>query len=351
MEKIEVTKGTNMIPLVFNITDFQIPKTASATAYITGASGKTKKKLCDVAGNKITLEPTSDLFSVGNNDIQIRIVNDTKTLVTFNTNCYCENSVEFGDAAEEKEQTLIEQLLASQGKIQTGLNNEIEERTKLLNEQNEKINKINTDKIDKTGNAGSTTVEFEESGIRENVETGETMAIIIGKIAKWFKDLKSGAFAEVANDLVTTVEGKVLDARQGKVLEEKITDLNSKMLTEEFTKTANGYTYNVEKYTFGNQKRAIVHGTWTGEINGLTFAGFYQGTIQNLLPIHTILGLSIKRVVEYNFRCSSGGGSLMILGTATITKRGDSVGANVQFAKSQAKNTCTLEWDMEVELQ
>lgn len=128
-------------------------------------------------------------------------------------------------------------------------------------------------------------------------------------------------------------------------------EINSKMLTEEFTKTANGYTYNVEKYTFGNQKRAIVHGTWTGEINGLTFAGFYQGTIQNLLPIHTILGLSIKRVVEYNFRCSSGGGSLMILGTATITKRGDSVGANVQFAKSQAKNTCKLEWDMEVELQ
>jgi len=134
-------------------------------------------------------------------------------------------------------------------------------------------------------------------------------------------------------------------------LEEMLTELNSKMLTEEFTKTANGYTYNVEKYTFGNQKRAIVHGTWTGEINGLTFAGFYQGTIQNLLPIHTILGLSIKRVVEYNFRCSSGGGSLMILGTATITKMGDSVGANVQFAKSQAKNTCTLEWDMEVELQ
>ena len=127
--------------------------------------------------------------------------------------------------------------------------------------------------------------------------------------------------------------------------------LNGKMLTEEFTKTENGYTYNVEKYTFGNQKRAIVHGTWTGEINGLTFAGFYQGTIQNLLPIHTILGLSIKRVVEYNFRCSSGGGSLMILGTATIIKRVNEVSANVQFAKSQAKNTCTLEWDMEVELQ
>ena len=123
------------------------------------------------------------------------------------------------------------------------------------------------------------------------------------------------------------------------------------MLTEETTGTAAGYTFDVERYTFGNQKRAIVHGTWTGELNGLTFAGFYQGTIQNLLPIHPILGLLIKRVVGYNFRCSSGGGSLMILGTATITKRGDSVSANVQFVKSQAKNTCTLEWDMEVELQ
>ena len=108
----------------------------------------------------------------------------------------------------------------------------------------------------------------------------------------------------------------------------------------------------MEKYTFGgNQKRAIVHGTWIGELNGITFSGFYQGTIQNLLPIHQILGLSIKRVVGYNFRCSSGGGSLMILGTATIIKRVNEVSANVQFTKSQAKNTCTLEWDMEVELQ
>ena len=134
-------------------------------------------------------------------------------------------------------------------------------------------------------------------------------------------------------------------------LEEMIESVNGKMLTEETTRTEAGYTFNVEKYTFGEQKRAIVHGTWIGELNGITFSGFYQGTIQNLLPIHPILGLSIKRVLGYNFRCSSGGGSLMILGTATIIKRVNEVSANVQFAKSQAKNTCTLEWDMEVELQ
>ena len=228
MEKIEVTKGTNMIPLVFNITDFQIPKTASATAYITGASGKTKKKLCDVAGNKITLEPTSDLFSVGNNDIQIRIVDDTKTLVTFNTNCCCENSVEFGDAAEEKEQTLIEQLLASQGKIQTGLNNEVEERKK-------QAKNLEDNKLDKTGDASDTTIDFTENLNRENIVTGENARTMFGKIAKWFSDIKEAAFAKVANNLDTTEEGYVLDARQGKKIKEDIADLNSKIITEEFS--------------------------------------------------------------------------------------------------------------------
>ena len=222
MEKIEVTKGTNMIPLVFNITDFQIPKTASATAYITGASGKTKKKLCDVVGNRITLEPTSDLFSVGNNDIQIRIVDETKTLVTFNTNCYCEKSVEFGDAAEEKEQTLIEQLLASQGKIQTGLNNEVEERKK-------QAKNLEDNKLDKTGDASDTTIDFTESLNRENIASGEKARTMFGKISKWFSDIREAAFAKVANNLDTTEEGYVLDARQGKKLKEDITELNSKI--------------------------------------------------------------------------------------------------------------------------
>lgn len=239
MEKIEVTKGTNMIPLVFNITDFQIPKTASATAYITGASGKTKKKLCDVVGNRITLEPTSDLFSVGDNAIQIRIVDDTKTLVTFNTNCYCENSVEFGDAAEEKEQTLIEQLLASQGKIQTGLNNEVEERKR-------QAKNLEDNKLDKTGDASDTIIDFTENLNRKNIVSGEKARTMFGKIAKWFSDIREAAFAKIADNLDTTEEGYVLDARQGKKLKEDITELNSK--SYEIIKSSNGY---VKKYADG----------------------------------------------------------------------------------------------------
>ena len=273
MEKIEVTKGTNMIPLVFNITDFQIPKTASATAYITGASGKTKKKLCDVVGNRITLEPTSDLFSVGNNDIQIRIVDETKTLVTFNTNCYCENSVEFGDAAEEKEQTLIEQLLASQGKIQTGLNNEVEERKK-------QAKNLEDNKLDKTGDASDTTIDFTESLNRENIVSGEKARTMFGKISKWFSDIREAAFAKVANNLDTTEEGYVLDARQGKKIKEDITDLNSK--SYEIIKSSNGY---VKKYADGRFE-AYIRTTIQNEFNftqigntGIYYASFSNAAI------------------------------------------------------------------------
>lgn len=271
MEKIEVTKGTNMIPLVFNITDFQIPKTASATAYITGASGKTKKKLCDVVGNRITLEPTSDLFSVGNNDIQIRIVDETKTLVTFNTNCYCENSVEFGDAAEEKEQTLIEQLLASQGKIQTGLNNEVEERKK-------QAKNLEDNKLDKTGDASNTTIDFTESLNRENIVSGEKARTMFGKISKWFSDIREAAFAKVANNLDTTEEGYVLDARQGKKLKEDITDLNSK--SYEIIKSSNGY---VKKYADGRFE-AYIRTTIQNEFNFTQIGntGIYYASFSNV---------------------------------------------------------------------
>lgn len=270
MEKIEVTKGTNMIPLVFNITDFQIPKTASATAYITGASGKTKKKLCDVVGNRITLEPTSDLFSVGNNDIQIRIVDETKTLVTFNTNCYCENSVEFGDAAEEKEQTLIEQLLASQGKIQTGLNNEVEERKK-------QAKNLEDNKLDKTGDASDTTIDFTESLNRENIVSGEKARTMFGKISKWFSDIREAAFAKVANNLDTTEEGYVLDARQGKKIKEDITDLNSK--SYEIIKSSNGY---VKKYADGRFE-AYIRITIQNAFNFTQIgnSGIYYATFSN----------------------------------------------------------------------
>ena len=56
-------------------------------------------------------------------------------------------------------------------------------------------------KLDKTGDASSTTVAFSAASARENVRTGEKLSVIVGKIAKWFADLKTVAFTGSYDDL------------------------------------------------------------------------------------------------------------------------------------------------------
>ena len=56
-------------------------------------------------------------------------------------------------------------------------------------------------KLDKTGDASNTTVTFSAASARENVKTGENLSVIVGKIAKWFADLKTVAFTGSYNDL------------------------------------------------------------------------------------------------------------------------------------------------------
>lgn len=56
-------------------------------------------------------------------------------------------------------------------------------------------------KLDKTGDASTTTVAFSAASARENVKTGEKLSVLFGKIAKWFGDLKTVAFTGSYNDL------------------------------------------------------------------------------------------------------------------------------------------------------
>lgn len=56
-------------------------------------------------------------------------------------------------------------------------------------------------KLDKTGDASTTTVALSAASARENIKTGEKLSVIVGKIAKWFADLKTVAFTGSYNDL------------------------------------------------------------------------------------------------------------------------------------------------------
>lgn len=91
------------------------------------------------------------------------------------------------------------------------------------------------------GDVSGKTVAFTEAASRNNVSTGESLATLFGKIKKCFSDLGTAAFKTVANNLTTTDEGYVLDARQGKELSDiKVDKIFGKGLS------ANDYT-NEEK--------------------------------------------------------------------------------------------------------
>lgn len=75
---------------------------------------------------------------------------------------------------------------------------------------------------EKTGSASDMTTAFSPATSRTNLTSGESLKTSLGKIMRWFSDLKSAAFSAVANNLTTTAAGSVLDARQGKVLSDKV---------------------------------------------------------------------------------------------------------------------------------
>lgn len=61
--------------------------------------------------------------------------------------------------------------------------------------------------------ASTNTVIFASAATRNNIASTESLSTIMGKIVKWFSDLKAAAFKEVANNDTTTEDGYVADAR------------------------------------------------------------------------------------------------------------------------------------------
>ncbi len=113
---IEVTQGTDMVKLEFTVRDFDIPVTAAAVAYAyKGSMRKPHSLLCDVANNVITFTPTKNFFENGMNELQIRVIDGEKALLSFREKVKCTGAMPFPDDDEEEQQTLVEQILSKTG--------------------------------------------------------------------------------------------------------------------------------------------------------------------------------------------------------------------------------------------
>lgn len=70
-------------------------------------------------------------------------------------------------------------------------------------------------------------LSFTESSTRANINSGESLKTILGKIKKFFTDLKPHAFSNPVNSLTGTDASLPLAAPQGKALKQEIDTLNS----------------------------------------------------------------------------------------------------------------------------
>lgn len=95
--------------------------------------------------------------------------------------------------------------------------------------QNKVVTKHLENKVSIDGDSSSTTVTFEAATQRAGIESGDSLAVAFGKLAKFCSDLDPHAFNPLANNLTTNTSGYGMDARQGPVIDKKISDVKTEV--------------------------------------------------------------------------------------------------------------------------
>ena len=133
-----------------------------------------------------------------------------------------------------------------------------------------------------SGDIGDSEITFTEAETRENIDTGESVKTVFGKIKKWFSDMTAPAFAQMITSkddlLATKVTGYVPDA---KAVADTYTELNGKLpfKVESSTKFAeinitndtlcircyknDNHFYELEANADSLRLYSIVDGVWT----------------------------------------------------------------------------------------
>ena len=127
-----------------------------------------------------------------------------------------------------------------------------------------------------SGDIGDSEIAFTEAENRENINTGESVKTVFGKIKKFFADLTAPAFAQMITSkddlLATKATGYVPDA---KAVADAVTDVTSK-LTNSFI-------------NYDQRIRLAIY-TWNGNVVGGSTVCF--GSIENYIPNgHVLVGL------------------------------------------------------------
>lgn len=126
----------------------------------------------------------------------------------------------------------------------------------------------------------NTPMTFEQAAARENINSGEAIKTIFGKVKKWFADLGAAAFCNVVNNGTTTAANTVLDGRMGKTLTDKDNNLQDQV---------NALNENLK-----NNSRIIIH---KGELAASGRGSFPAHSVAVIYNNNTLADIHISFVI------------------------------------------------------
>lgn len=275
---IDVVQGDSGRVLRCIISDMSIPEGSIARYYGKKPSGMQIYNDCNIDGNVVVLEITTQMTAeTGILYGQIEVTNNNKTVTSFCFPIRINKNIKSSDAIEStNEFTALEKALQKAESL--------------------------TDPI----------ITFSEATERKNLISGSKLSIIIGNISKWLKDLKTAAFMDVANNDTTTIEGYVADARAVKDLGIEIDELNTKL-------NENYANVNTQVYLYKEGKKVIASCYQFVDITKLTIPEAFRPalTVQLSVNYYTTdwkyypgrLGIKHDGSVEVGYFSAFGGSS------------------------------------------
>lgn len=327
-DPIDYVQNTNAIPIIFTMRDYDIPSGATAQIFVSKPSGKSVYNAAEISDNIVTVNVTTQMFSeVGVSALQIQISNSGKNLVTFeypvrvhknNTDpnaAESENESSFfkdlqdaanaanqaadnaNDTAQSIQQAADDGDFSSTITIGNTTTGEPGTQAEVTNTGTAKDPVFNfiipQGPVGPRGPAGNiddiedATVIFSQASSRTNINSGDSIGTLFGKIRKWFADLGTAAFQGVSNVLTQTSVGYVLDARQGKTLADRIGTLSS-LLTTAKTSLVNAVNELFNKIGDLDDLGTTEKGDVVGAINEI------DGSKSNILYDTTLVDFTIS---------------------------------------------------------
>lgn len=175
--RIEYVQGTNSIPIILQVVDWEIPEGSEARIYVRKPSGKEVYNSAEVSGNKVTIQPTTQMFAEFGSQLgQIQIANGDDIAATFLLEFSIEKNLAFESTAVESsdEYGVLDELIAE---AQTAIA-AAEKATSGASAATSSANKAAS-----SANAAATAANNAAEELQEKVDAGDfTASVTVGTV-------------------------------------------------------------------------------------------------------------------------------------------------------------------------